>query len=176
MIGLAPTHSLIARQETVEKGQPARQQSLSLPTPVSHSPAPIPVVWSPAVLSASHTAPKGKRKRGSTQLQPHDPLCTITTSLPSACSYTVLAGVRGQLLEVNEVVMKWPELLMDRKSSQWEGFIAVVLMDRTQRHEIGGAVPLPVYKTSEEWQRARGRGGHDDPALASAAGIAEEKG
>ena len=125
------------------------------------------MVWSAAALSASQTVLSGKRKHGSSTVQPTDLLCTINSSSAASSSpsdvplllpthsYAVLAGIRGQLLEVNDRLLTTPALLSDAKSAQWEGHVAVVLMDRKQRHDIASSTHS-LYKTKVQWQQLRG--------------------
>ena len=129
----------------------------------SSGPVATAVEWSSAALSASQTVLKGKRKKGSSLIQPQHPLCTITTTTGTPTShpstppstYCILAGVRGQLLEVNDAVITDPTLLSDAQRSQWEGHVAVVLMDKAQRQLINSSAPHALYRTKVEWEMAR---------------------
>jgi glycine cleavage system H lipoate-binding protein len=134
------------------------------------------VVWSPAALSASSTVLSGKRKHGSSSIAAGDLLCTVTTD--RALSFRLTAGVGGRLLEVNEKLIANPSLLSNPRSSQWEGYIALVLMDKQQLHELqtaGAATRAesarsassnrgsqqqrqqqPVWRSTAEWEQIRG--------------------
>lgn len=53
----------------------------------------------------------------------HAPLCKITCD--SGKIFTLLSCIKGQLIEVNEALIKNPNLLLEKP--QTEGFIAIVL-------------------------------------------------
>lgn len=65
----------------------------------------------------------GKGKRGAQQMGLRSPLCIITCS--DASQYTVLAGVNGKLVEVNERLISTPQLLTQKPNA--EGYLAIVL-------------------------------------------------
>ncbi|XP_061193994.1 telomere-associated protein RIF1-like [Saccostrea echinata] len=65
----------------------------------------------------------GKGKRGAQLLTPSSPLCEVTCTDES--KYTVICGVRAQLIEANENLVKSPQLLTQKP--QTEGYIAIVL-------------------------------------------------
>ena len=141
----------------------------------------VSVVWSPAALSASSTVLSGKRKHGSSSIAAGDLLCTVTTD--RALSFKVTAGVGGRLLEVNERLIAAPSLLSDPHSSQWNGYIALVLMDKQQHSDLQAARAAhsdsasssisstrsgssglqhqqtqPLWRTPAEWEGIRGVG------------------
>ncbi|XP_062870259.1 protein Abitram [Trichomycterus rosablanca] len=65
----------------------------------------------------------GKSKRGGQFLTEFAPLCRITCTDDS--EYTIFSCIRGRLLEVNEDILKRPDLLLEKPST--EGYIAVIL-------------------------------------------------
>lgn len=65
----------------------------------------------------------GKGKRGAQQLGPQSPICIITCS--DSTKYTVLAGIHGKLVEVNERLVSHPHLLSESPNA--EGYLALVL-------------------------------------------------
>ncbi|XP_072226049.1 protein Abitram [Leuresthes tenuis] len=65
----------------------------------------------------------GKSKRGGQFLTDFAPLCRITCS--DETEYTIYSCIRGRLLEVNENILKTPNLLHEKPST--EGYIAVIL-------------------------------------------------
>ncbi|XP_052682304.1 protein Abitram-like [Crassostrea angulata] len=65
----------------------------------------------------------GKGKRGAQLLTPSSPLCEVTCT--DGSKYIITCGVRGQLIEVNETLLKSPDLLSLKP--QTEGYIAIVL-------------------------------------------------
>ena len=138
--------------------------------------------WSTAAQSASQTVLVGKRKKGSSLIHPQHPLCILTTqptSPPTAPprTYTILATVRGQLLEVNDAIVTDPSLLSDTWKSQWEGHVAVVLMDKSQRQTISSTAPHALYKTKEEWEKAwEARRARERSESGLSSGGADEKG
>lgn len=127
------------------------------------------MTWSNVALSASQTVMTGKRKHGSNVIQAPTLLCTITTtpsspptltpdsSSPPSLTYTVRSGVRGSLLEVNDRLLTHPALCSTESTAQWEGYIAVVLMDKSQFHEISRK-DHDEYKSRSEWEQIRGKG------------------
>jgi len=64
----------------------------------------------------------GKGKRGAQQIGLRSPICIISCS--DGSQYTVLAGVHGKLVEVNERLVSNPRLLSERPNA--EGYLAVV--------------------------------------------------
>lgn len=71
----------------------------------------------------------GKRKRGAQWLNPESPLCIITMS--DGEKYTVHSGIRGNLIEVNENLLKHPQLLTEKPET--EGHIAIIMMKLQER-------------------------------------------
>ncbi|KAG5842650.1 protein Abitram [Anguilla rostrata] len=65
----------------------------------------------------------GKSKRGGQFLTELAPLCRITST--DGEEYTIFSCIRGRLLEVNEDILKTPDLLLEKPST--EGYIAVIL-------------------------------------------------
>lgn len=65
----------------------------------------------------------GKGKRGAQMIGPRSALCIITCS--DGTSHTILAGVNGKLIEVNERLLSRPQLLIE--SPKEEGYLAIVL-------------------------------------------------
>lgn len=65
----------------------------------------------------------GKSKRGGQFLTEFAPLCRITCT--DEQEFTIFSCIRGRLLEVNEVILNKPDLLMEKPST--EGYIAVIL-------------------------------------------------
>uniref|UniRef100_A0A1A7YTX0 Protein Abitram n=1 Tax=Iconisemion striatum TaxID=60296 RepID=A0A1A7YTX0_9TELE len=65
----------------------------------------------------------GKSKRGGQFVTDFAPLCRITCS--DDTQYTIYSCIRGRLLEVNEVILETPSLLLEKPST--EGYIAVIL-------------------------------------------------
>ncbi|XP_068189694.1 protein Abitram [Antennarius striatus] len=65
----------------------------------------------------------GKSKRGGQFLTDFAPLCRITCT--DETEYTIYSCIRGRLLEVNEVILETPTLLLEKPST--EGYIAVIL-------------------------------------------------
>ncbi|BFZ01084.1 hypothetical protein BsWGS_04123 [Bradybaena similaris] len=65
----------------------------------------------------------GKNKRGAQWLDGNSPLCEVTCSDESV--YTLCCCVQGQLIEVNENLIKHPELLTKKPCG--EGYLAVLL-------------------------------------------------
>ncbi|XP_068603172.1 protein Abitram [Brachionichthys hirsutus] len=65
----------------------------------------------------------GKSKRGGQFLTDFAPLCRITCT--DETEYTIYSCIRGRLLEVNEVILETPSLLLEKPST--EGYIAVIL-------------------------------------------------
>ncbi|KAL7829523.1 hypothetical protein AOLI_G00304080 [Acnodon oligacanthus] len=65
----------------------------------------------------------GKSKRGGQFLTEFAPLCRITCT--DNIEYTIFSCIRGRLLEVNEDILKQPDLLLEKPST--EGYIAVIL-------------------------------------------------
>ncbi|CAA6673517.1 unnamed protein product [Spirodela intermedia] len=64
----------------------------------------------------------GKRKRNALHFEPNSAICKVNTS---SNSYVVRCCVKGSLLEVNERLIKQPELL--NSSADREGFIAIIM-------------------------------------------------
>ncbi|XP_062606335.1 protein Abitram-like [Saccostrea cucullata] len=65
----------------------------------------------------------GKGKRGAQLLTPSSALCEVSCTDESR--YTITCGVRAQLIEANENLVKAPQLLTQKP--QTEGYIAIVL-------------------------------------------------
>lgn len=65
----------------------------------------------------------GKSKRGGQFLTDFAPLCRITCT--DDTEYTIISCIRGRLLEVNEIILETPSLLLEKPST--EGYIAVIL-------------------------------------------------
>ncbi|XP_068236531.1 protein Abitram [Palaemon carinicauda] len=65
----------------------------------------------------------GKGKRGAQMIGPRSPLCKVICA--DGSSYTILAGVNGKLVEVNERLGTNPQLLSE--SPKEEGYLAIVL-------------------------------------------------
>ncbi|XP_042222182.1 protein Abitram-like [Homarus americanus] len=65
----------------------------------------------------------GKGKRGAQLMGLQSPVCII--SCVDGTKYTVLAGVQGKLVEVNERLLSYPQLVSDHPDA--EGYLAVVL-------------------------------------------------
>ncbi|KAM9494565.1 protein Abitram [Clarias gariepinus] len=65
----------------------------------------------------------GKSKRGGQFVTEFAPLCRITCT--DDTEYTVFGCIRGRLLEVNEDILKHPDLLLEKPST--DGYIAVIL-------------------------------------------------
>ncbi|KAK4315715.1 hypothetical protein Pmani_013069 [Petrolisthes manimaculis] len=65
----------------------------------------------------------GKGKRGAQMIGPESPLCIITCS--DDTHYSIMAGVHGKLVEVNERLLTNPSLVTEKPDA--EGYIAVVL-------------------------------------------------
>ncbi|KAJ8273312.1 hypothetical protein GJAV_G00100140 [Gymnothorax javanicus] len=76
-------------------------------------------------LAESHPINKvsGKSKRGGQFLTEFAPLCRITST--GGEEYTIFSCIRGRLLEVNEDILKRPNLLTEKPYS--DGYIAVIL-------------------------------------------------
>ena len=64
----------------------------------------------------------GKSKRGATHLSITSPLCHVTCS--DQTKYTLHSCIRGNLIEVNENLVKTPSLLVT--DPETEGYIAIV--------------------------------------------------
>lgn len=65
----------------------------------------------------------GKGKRGAQMMGPQSPVCIITCA--DGSRHTVLAGVHGKLVEVNERLLTNPQLLSEQPDA--EGYLAVIL-------------------------------------------------
>uniref|UniRef100_A0A0B6Y312 Actin-binding transcription modulator n=1 Tax=Arion vulgaris TaxID=1028688 RepID=A0A0B6Y312_9EUPU len=65
----------------------------------------------------------GKSKRGAQWLDGNAPLCEVTCS--DGSHYTLCCCIKGQLIEVNENLIKLPDLLVQKPSG--EGYVAVIL-------------------------------------------------
>lgn len=74
----------------------------------------------------------GKRKRGAQWLNPESPLCIVTTDDGSV--YTVRPGIRGNLIEVNENLIKYPSLLSDMPETN--GYIAIIMIKLHEKEKI----------------------------------------
>ncbi|XP_077966804.1 protein Abitram-like [Styela clava] len=80
----------------------------------------------------SNNKVSGKRKRGAQWLNPESPLCIVTLS--DGEKYTVHSGIRGNLIEVNENLLKYPELLKEKPETN--GYIAVVMIKLQERERL----------------------------------------
>ncbi|XP_064091271.1 protein Abitram-like [Macrobrachium nipponense] len=65
----------------------------------------------------------GKGKRGAQMIGPRSPVCKVICA--DGMSYTILAGVNGKLIEVNERLDTNPRLLSE--SPKEDGYLAIVL-------------------------------------------------
>ncbi|KAK3869873.1 hypothetical protein Pcinc_024852 [Petrolisthes cinctipes] len=65
----------------------------------------------------------GKGKRGAQMIGPQSPVCIITCG--DDTRYSIMAGVHGKLVEVNERLLTNPSLVTERPDA--EGYLAVVL-------------------------------------------------
>lgn len=65
----------------------------------------------------------GKFKRGGQKLKEKSVICIIKTS--DGCEHTIYSCVSGTLVEINEKLLKEPNLLKDKPWS--EGYIAIIL-------------------------------------------------
>ncbi|XP_066940311.1 protein Abitram-like isoform X2 [Macrobrachium rosenbergii] len=65
----------------------------------------------------------GKGKRGAQMIGPRSPVCKVICA--DGTSYTILAGVNGKLIEVNERLDTNPQLLSE--SPKEDGYLAIVL-------------------------------------------------
>uniref|UniRef100_A0A1A8I4M9 Protein Abitram n=1 Tax=Nothobranchius kuhntae TaxID=321403 RepID=A0A1A8I4M9_NOTKU len=74
------------------------------------------------LLSSTDTLPGGT-EQGGQFVTDFAPLCRITCS--DDTQYTIYSCIRGRLLEVNENILKTPNLLLEKPST--EGYIAVIL-------------------------------------------------
>ncbi|KAK6626351.1 hypothetical protein RUM43_006662 [Polyplax serrata] len=66
---------------------------------------------------------RGKGKKGAQHLMPDSVLCYIICT--DGTKYSVFACVKGKLLEINQMLLKNPNLMTEKPTS--EGFIAIVL-------------------------------------------------
>lgn len=65
----------------------------------------------------------GKGKRGAQMMGPQSPVCVITCS--DGIRYSIMAGIHGKLVEVNERLLRNPGLVREQPDA--EGYLAVVL-------------------------------------------------
>ncbi|CEM34452.1 unnamed protein product [Vitrella brassicaformis CCMP3155] len=130
VVGLAPSHPLVAAQPPPGGGQlRLRFTEEALASQVS-----------------------GKRKRGSLSLKPETTICVCEVDSPSdadgtrhVLSYDIRACVNGDLVEVNERLVDNPLLLWDERQ-EGEGWVAIIkASQRATRHLV----------TSAEYQRRR---------------------
>eukprot|EP00741_Cyanophora_paradoxa_P011781 tig00020563_g11385.t1 len=78
----------------------------------------------------------GKRKRGSFYVQEHTPVCDVVCE--DGSRWTVLARLRGHLVEVNERLLSEPGLLCSHPETQgYVGIIAPKFADRKQAVAAG---------------------------------------
>ncbi|KAL0819011.1 hypothetical protein ABMA28_008296 [Loxostege sticticalis] len=70
---------------------------------------------------------KGKGKKGGQQLEPNSTLCQIL--FEDDTSFKVPSCIKGSLIEINESLVKYPELLKEMPDS--DGFIAIILSSIT---------------------------------------------
>lgn len=66
---------------------------------------------------------QGKRKHGAQGLKPEAVLCEIECE--DGCKYSVQSCVHGKLIEINENLVKNPQLLVEKPKS--DGYIAIIL-------------------------------------------------
>ena len=66
---------------------------------------------------------KGKGKKGGQFLTPQSPLCKVEWS--DGTEFKIPCGMKGTLVEINENLIKNPELLREQPDS--DGFIAIML-------------------------------------------------
>eukprot|EP00871_Galdieria_phlegrea_P004231 jgi/Galph1/4809/GphlegSOOS_G3497.1 len=79
-----------------------------------------PVKW------GSQQKVRGKWKKGGRSVQPRTAICRLATQ--SGKEYVVPAGVYGTLVEVNQRLIKEPNILLDKPTT--EGYIAIILPRR----------------------------------------------
>ena len=79
-----------------------------------------------------HNKVSGKRKRGAQWLNPESPLCIVTTNDDAV--YTIRPGIRGNLIEVNENLLKFPNLISDMPESN--GYIAIIMIKLHEKDKI----------------------------------------
>ncbi|XP_050717685.1 uncharacterized protein LOC126999294 [Eriocheir sinensis] len=84
----------------------------------------------------------GKGKRGAQMMGPQSPVCVITCA--DGSQHTVLAGVHGKLVEVNERLVTNPKLLSE--CPEGEGYLAVILPPLRN-----GDGPLKRLLTAEQY-------------------------
>lgn len=74
----------------------------------------------------------GKSKRGGQFLTEFAPVCRITCT--DETEYTVYSCIRGHLLEVNQVILEKPSLLLQKPST--DGYIALILPKQEESKAI----------------------------------------
>ncbi|KAF5740893.1 protein Simiate [Tripterygium wilfordii] len=88
----------------------------------------------------------GKRKRNAQSFESNTALCKVCTS---TSSYIVRCCVKGSLLEVNDRLIKKPELL--NSSPDREGYVAIIMPKPADWLKIKGSL-----LSSEEYKKLRG--------------------
>ncbi|ORY08143.1 hypothetical protein K493DRAFT_332476 [Basidiobolus meristosporus CBS 931.73] len=121
IVGLAANHPLLASEASHIKS----------------------IEFSEAVLN---NKVQGKRKKGALWLDPRTAICKIT--LDNEETFTIRAGVHSQLMEVNEGIVKTPELLLNE--SQSKGYIAIL-----KPKSDNSAIALKECKSEEEYKKLR---------------------
>ncbi|KAL5714652.1 hypothetical protein ACHQM5_016583 [Ranunculus cassubicifolius] len=99
VIGLAPTHIALKENETITC-----------------------VDFNVGKSNRSEIKVSGKHKKNALQFQPDTALCKVFVK---ETAYVVRCCVRGSLLEVNDRLLKQPELL--NSSADREGYIAIIM-------------------------------------------------
>ncbi|KAK9712279.1 hypothetical protein K7432_007236 [Basidiobolus ranarum] len=89
---------------------------------------------------------QGKRKKGALWLDPRTTICKIT--LENDEVFTIRAGVHSQLMEVNESIVKNPQILLTE--SQSKGYIAI-MKPRSDNSEIA----LKECQNEENYRKLR---------------------
>ncbi|KAI3816977.1 hypothetical protein L1987_10763 [Smallanthus sonchifolius] len=87
----------------------------------------------------------GKRKRNAQQFEPNTALCKVCTN---HAFYIVRCCVKGSLLEVNERLIKQPQLL--NSSADREGYIAIIMPKPADWHKIKDS-----FITFDEYKKLR---------------------
>ncbi|ONK64607.1 uncharacterized protein A4U43_C07F27900 [Asparagus officinalis] len=90
----------------------------------------------------------GKRKRNAQHLESNSALCKVSNS---SAFYVVRCCVKGSLLEVNDRLIKQPDLLNSSASAAREGYIAIIMPKPTDWLKIKDSL-----LTHEGYHKLRG--------------------
>ena len=92
-------------------------------------------------LDRTNNKVSGKKKHGGQRVDEHSILCLVECEDDSL--YTIRAGVKGKLVEVNEPLIENPNLLMTK--SETDGYIAVVLQKLGVECDMSNSVSKEEY-------------------------------